>query len=270
MSFEPKSGATVAIPFLNKVYLFNRDKWESIGSLEGSPHPSIAAYSPCGTHIAVASEDYVTLYHTATRKPVNKFLHPKQKHICALAWSPVITDRKFAYGDLDGWLGILENAFNASEPAVNNLKLLSGVSKPGFEERKVLPSKSTAYLDENSLDSAAEVNSEPIELNDDDDFGDDVVVDSKPARRTLAAHSQRTQMQKSFQPGSTHGSHRFMVWNETGYIKTYTGEDEDDCMIDVVFHNSAYHRSIQVGLLRRFRRKLVGGQVTECFVGFSL
>lgn len=88
-----------------------------------------------------------------------------------------------------------------------------------------------------------EVNSVPIKLNDDVD----VVAGFKPIKRPPVVHALGAQMQKLFKPASTHENHRFRFGMRLQRSR-HTGED-DDCMIDVVFHNGAYRWSMQVGQL---------------------
>nr|XP_039249146.1 WD repeat and HMG-box DNA-binding protein 1-like [Styela clava] len=55
-----------------------------------------------------------------------------------------------------------------------------------------------------------------------------------------------TAMQPAFQPSATpvYLSHRFMVWNSVGTIRSYT--DEMECAIDIEFHDKQHHYALHI------------------------
>ena len=106
LSFSPKTGAFLAVPHTKEVKLYNRDKWEIVGFLadpDVKDDVGLCAFSPCGTHIAAGYNDgMIVIYSFNSRKAVNTFKHPKQKRICGMQWSPIVSTSSLAYSDDHG------------------------------------------------------------------------------------------------------------------------------------------------------------------------
>lgn len=108
-----------------------------------------------------------------------------------------------------------------------------------------------------------------LDQDDDDDDGENVISLSKikksltvgdddaKSHSDIASEFHATEaknvlpeinLQAPFQPGSSpiHLLSRFMVWNDTGIVKCYNSDKEDDSSIEVEFHDSSVHHSIHI------------------------
>lgn len=90
----------------------------------------------------------------------------------------------------------------------------------------------------------------PLDKLQDDDATSSVsgILDDLPSQQQKQNQTYKgpapTPMQPAFQPSSTpyHLSHRFMVWNSVGTIRSYT--DDTESAIDVQFHDKRHHYSL--------------------------
>ncbi|XP_055354576.1 WD repeat and HMG-box DNA-binding protein 1-like [Paramacrobiotus metropolitanus] len=255
MSFEPKTGNILAVPSVRDVKLFIRDKWEVVGVLnDSSCHapPSVASFSPCGTHVAVGHNDgTILLYNTGSRQMVKSFRSGKLKSVWRIAWNPARNVAEFVFCDREGYISLVKEAFLPSENRENSTNNFSDGVTPEAKAPKSPTGK--LDIDENSNKGSGHFNDN---FEFDDDQIDIVSVSDFAAKKTKPAvpFIPRTKMQKHFQPGTTYGHrHRFLVWNDIGYMKTYVGEDSDSFpAIDIIFHNSSQHRPIHVTNMENF------------------
>ncbi|KAM3625824.1 uncharacterized protein V6R79_018136 [Siganus canaliculatus] len=101
--------------------------------------------------------------------------------------------------------------------------------------------------DENSLDTGS-LRLGQDKFGEDDDTGSGIMPAAAPPLplRPVYDGPLPTPPQKAFQPGSTpaHLTHRFMMWNSVGIVRSYN--DEHDNAIDVEFHDTAVHHAMHL------------------------
>ncbi|XP_075868884.1 WD repeat and HMG-box DNA-binding protein 1 [Nelusetta ayraudi] len=102
--------------------------------------------------------------------------------------------------------------------------------------------------DENSMDTGSLRLSQDRLLDDRDDGAAGPPAAPPPSAPLRPAYDGPlpTPPQKAFQPGSTpaHLTHRFMMWNSVGIVRSY--DDEQDNAIDVEFHDTAVHHAMHL------------------------
>ncbi|XP_078720562.1 WD repeat and HMG-box DNA-binding protein 1 [Lampetra fluviatilis] len=277
LAWQPHTGQHLAVPVGKAVKVFERNSWDKSFELvaDGVVQPwNVVAWAPGGGSVAAASVDgHIVVWNIASRSCVERVRHEKGYSICGLAWSPQGRG-ELAYTDTKGNLGLLlhvsmgstvaprevpQAAPHAAAAAEDAYDDLFDTDDAGFRDDE-------AMEDEGDGDDArpAANHNRSLVLHDDDsrDTGSlrqGSAVDEDDGSRGPAAEDQRpgplppgdtgpapTPRQKAFQPGSTpaHLSHRFMMWNSVGVVRSYN--DEQDSAIDVEFHDASLHHSMHL------------------------
>nr|XP_046251496.1 WD repeat and HMG-box DNA-binding protein 1 isoform X2 [Scatophagus argus] len=243
---------------------------------------NVVAWSPCGQYLAAGSVGgSLTVWDISSKLCVERQKHEKGFTVCCLAWHP--SGSQIAYTDTEGRLGLLDglNTSNtaAAEPPTKNPAKdyddlfdddddrvmdegLSDTNSPlkravagddDDDDDFLMPAtgrvrnRGAILDDENSLDTGS-LRLGQGKFGDDDDTGSAVVPAAAPSGplRPVYEGPLPTPPQKAFQPGSTpaHLTHRFMMWNSVGIVRSYN--DEQDNAIDVEFHDTAVHHAMHL------------------------
>lgn len=113
MSWQPKNGATLAIPFGNTIKLFQRGTWNETSSLTDPAIKkpfSIVSYSPCGRIlIATSGDGFWSLFKVASRyELISSERNLRNTVVTGLDWKPNDgTVKSLAFCNFEGDLGIV-------------------------------------------------------------------------------------------------------------------------------------------------------------------
>ncbi|XP_014662660.1 PREDICTED: WD repeat and HMG-box DNA-binding protein 1-like isoform X2 [Priapulus caudatus] len=263
VSWSPITAECLAIPVDKEVQLMKRDTWELAHTLTHEDIKevvSIATFSPCGNFLAAACRDgLILVWDVSSRQCIERQRHDKNLTICSLVWNPK-KKGELAYSDTQGQLGVIGNIipeeYLSKERAANvgpsadlfadsdDDMLLTAAAQAGdaddddddeFDFSKQKKRLQTILDGEDTMDSAVV----PIATDKMAAGGDAAAVIPMLPRAT-------TPLQPSFQPGATpvELSHRFMVWNSVGMVRSYNTEEENS--IDIVFHDTGTHHTMHI------------------------
>lgn len=109
----------------------------------------------------------------------------------------------------------------------------------------------------NGIDDDDDDNENAVSLNkiktsvarlSDDDAKAHSDINSELMRDETKGAIPEINLQAPFQPGSSpvHLLSRFMVWNDTGIVKCYGSEDEEESSIEVEFHDATIHHTMHI------------------------
>ncbi|XP_050732101.1 WD repeat and HMG-box DNA-binding protein 1-like [Eriocheir sinensis] len=278
LSFTP-SGTFLLVPVGPKVLLYARDGWRLIGELSSERVKetiSIVAISPCGTLVAGGCVDgTLAVWSLDTRGLVMVERHPKGLSYSGVAWNPSSAKKEIAFVDVNGQLGTVVDVpttggIGVVEPSSSSSTPLHGLEN-GFggaddSSEAPFPPLDTADDDggaDDDGDDEFSISKIKAQLGfADDEEGTFLGLPSSSAagggdeagavQQSSAPAAPRVEgmrlpeVQKPFQPGMTpeHLTERYMLWNNVGVVRQYSGEDESS--IDVEFHDSSIHHSLHI------------------------
>ncbi|XP_056881392.1 WD repeat and HMG-box DNA-binding protein 1 [Takifugu flavidus] len=245
---------------------------------------NVVAWSPCGQFLAAGCVGgSLTVWDVNSKLCVERQKHEKGFTVCCLAWHPsgsqiAYTDTEGRLGLLDG-LGA-PGADAVKQPAATKpakdyddlfdddddrimdeglsdthspVKRAVGGDNDDDDDDFFMPStgrvrnRGVILDDENSLDTGS-LRLGRDKFGEDDDAGSTVVPAAAPPLPSQPVYEGPlpTPPQKAFQPSSTpmHLTHRFMMWNSVGIVRSYN--DEQDNAIDVEFHDTAVHHAMHL------------------------
>uniref|UniRef100_F6V4K8 Minichromosome loss protein Mcl1 middle region domain-containing protein n=1 Tax=Ciona intestinalis TaxID=7719 RepID=F6V4K8_CIOIN len=277
ISWRPVTGEDIAVPTETGVKIFNRVTWVLLQTLTSdvtSTAYQCCSFSQCGRFLAAASADgWIVVWDTETQLTVRKIQHPLKSCISSIAWNPQ-QNNCVAFSDTRGQIGVLEDVVESEEPTKprrdeDDLDALFDeeddnmmvdmmadeddkpqvifnkfLTKP-FCDLSPIPCTLDVFTTDTDVDLAPPTILPSLPIETKYTLEDDA---SSVATATVTAPTnfQPSSMQPPFQPTSTptHLSHRFMVWNAVGVIRSYT--DVTESAIDVEFHDTQTHHALHL------------------------
>ncbi|XP_059468502.1 WD repeat and HMG-box DNA-binding protein 1 [Neocloeon triangulifer] len=239
MSWEPKSGKTLAVPYEDSIKLYQRGTWNEIMSIKNPTvvQPfSIVSFSPCGRLLVATSKGGIwSLFDSASGyKLIATEKNLRGTNVTGLAWKP--KEKSLAFCNFEGDLGIVTislpdddtpPAVEIPEPVIVDNGIEDGITSD-FEmddfEDKLLEGRAQSRMSAATVDGS-------------------VMTGQVPAVKVEASYF----MQEAFQPSAcpTHLQRRFMVYNNVGIVISVT-DDSDTSTIDVEFHNISVHHNFSL------------------------
>jgi WD40 repeat protein len=112
MSWEPKSGRTLAIPLGDTIKLFQRGSWNETMTLKDPAIKkpfSIISFSPCSRLLVATSGDgFWSLFDAASGyKLISSEQNLRNTVVTGLAWKPNDRSKSLAFCNFEGDLGIV-------------------------------------------------------------------------------------------------------------------------------------------------------------------
>uniref|UniRef100_A0A3Q3W2A2 WD repeat and HMG-box DNA-binding protein 1 n=1 Tax=Mola mola TaxID=94237 RepID=A0A3Q3W2A2_MOLML len=283
LAWQPGAAKLLAVPVETKVHLYERGSWDHVSTLSDDlliQPINVVTWSPCGQFLAAGSVGgSMTVWDVKSKLCVERQKHEKGFTVCCLAWHP--SGSQIAYTDTEGRLGLLDGLSSSNtdtlkaptKPAAKEYDDLfdddddrlmdEGLSDTNSPVKKAAAGDEDDDDDNILLPATGRVRNRGAILDDEnslgslrlgqDEFGDDdagsaVGPETVPLvpSRPVYEGPLPTLPQKAFQPGSTpaHLTHRFMMWNSVGIVRSYN--DEQDNAIDVEFHDTAVHHAMHL------------------------
>ncbi|XP_076276688.1 WD repeat and HMG-box DNA-binding protein 1 [Lasioglossum baleicum] len=242
-SFQSTDGSCLAYPHMKDVVVVERASWKELFHLKCiniKSEISICKYSECGMYIAASTVNgEIIVWNARTKGLIGYIEHQQNTKITSLAWNLDGSD-EIAFCDHLGQLGCLDVIFSEKPNGNEETVETNGDIK---EDNLGLP-------DEEDDDGENVISLEKIKASVNLEDDEKSLSDEESVKQQIEANifGPAINLQPPFQPGSSpsHLLSRFMVWNDTGMVRCFTGEDGDESSIEVEFHDATIHRSMHI------------------------
>ncbi|XP_033334142.2 WD repeat and HMG-box DNA-binding protein 1 isoform X2 [Megalopta genalis] len=241
-SFQTKDGSCLAYPHMKDVVVVERTSWKELFHLRCiniKSEINICKFSECGKFIAASTVNgEIIVWNVITRDLIGYIEHQQNAKITSLAWNLDESD-EIAFCDNLGQLGCID----VTVPQKSNGNEEATETNGDIKEDDIL-------LDEEDDDGENVISLDKIKAsaNLEDDQKSHSDVDSVKQQIEANIFTPEFNLQPPFQPSSSpaHLLSRFMVWNDTGMVRCFSAEDEDESSIEVEFHDVTIHRSMHI------------------------
>lgn len=241
-SFETIDGRYLAYPYMKDVVIVERPSWKELFHLKCiniKNDISICKFSECGTLLAASTViGEIIVWNVKTKELIGYIEHQQNAKITSLCWNMDESD-EIAFCDILGQLGCID-VIVCENPSYSEEKLeINGDIK---DNDVCIPNEED---DGENVISLNKIKASVV-LEDDQNSNSD--TESVKPQHDANIFAPEIHLQLPFQPGSSpvHLLSRFMVWNDTGMVRCFTSEDENESSIEVEFHDVTIHRSMHI------------------------